>query len=253
MKSKGVWEMKVSSGIQGQRSYGGLGAKPQPLKKSHILHANLPTGCLVLFVKESHFAHATLHSSLIIRLQKIAENNRVVIVHGFSLVSSANKLFADDTTYIRPILEYNSIVWNPTYIHLIDLVENVQRNFTKRIPSLSSLPYTERLALLDLDLLELRRLRFDLIYYFKVLHNLTPFEPSNVFIIYYPSERSRSELPYLQKPVKATNKLLSTLFYRNVDAWNALPASLRLSSSLPKFKRGLMKADLSLFLKGSAV
>jgi hypothetical protein len=90
-------------------------------------------------------------------------------------------------TYIRPILEYNSIVWNPTYIHLIDLVENVQRNFTKRIPSLSSLPYSERLALLDLDLLELRRLRFDLIYYFKVLHNLTPFEPSNVFIIYCPS------------------------------------------------------------------
>lgn len=156
-------------------------------------------------------------------------------------------------TYIRPILEYNSIVWNPTYIHLIDLVESVQRNFTKRIPSLSSLPYSERLALLDLDLLELRRLRFDLIYYFKVLHNLTPFEPSNVFIIYYPSERSRSELPYLQKPVKATNKFQSTLFYRNVDAWNALPAALRLSSSLPKFKRGLMKADLSLFLKGSAV
>jgi ribonuclease P/MRP protein subunit RPP40 len=63
-------------------------------------------------------------------------------------------------TYIRPILEYNSIVWNPNFIHLIDLIENVQRNFSKRIPSLSSLPYAERLALLDLKLLELRRLRF---------------------------------------------------------------------------------------------
>jgi hypothetical protein len=42
-------------------------------------------------------------------------------------------------TYIHPILEYNSIVWNLNFIHLIDLIENVQRNFSKRIPSLSSL------------------------------------------------------------------------------------------------------------------
>jgi hypothetical protein len=130
-------------------------------------------------------------------------------------------------TYIRPILEYNSLVWNPTYIHLIDLIENVQRTFTKRIPSLSSLQYSERLAILDLDLLELRRLRFDLVYYYKVLNNLTHFNPSEVFIIYSPSERSRSALPYLQKPVKASKSFLSSLFYRSVDAWNALPIDLR--------------------------
>jgi hypothetical protein len=53
-------------------------------------------------------------------------------------------------TYIRPILEYNSIVWNPSFIFLIDLIESVQRNFSKHIPYLSSLPYLERLALLDL-------------------------------------------------------------------------------------------------------
>ena len=57
--------------------------------------------------------------------------------------------------YIRPVLEYNSITLNPTFIHLIDLIENVQHNFTKCIPSLSSLPYSERLAFLDLELLEL--------------------------------------------------------------------------------------------------
>jgi hypothetical protein len=53
-------------------------------------------------------------------------------------------------SYIRPILEYSSIVWNPSFIFLKDVIENVQRNFSKRIPSLSSLPYSERLALLDL-------------------------------------------------------------------------------------------------------
>ena len=87
-------------------------------------------------------------------------------------------------TYIRPILEYNSVVWNPRLLHLTDLIENVQRNFSKRIPSLSSLPYPERLALLDLEPLELRRLWFDLIYYFKVFKHLTPFDPEDAFLLY---------------------------------------------------------------------
>jgi Reverse transcriptase (RNA-dependent DNA polymerase) len=66
-------------------------------------------------------------------------------------------------TYIRPILEYNSCIWNPSHKHLIDTIENVQRRYTKRIPYLTSLSYPERLAALKLDTLELRRLRVDLI------------------------------------------------------------------------------------------
>jgi ribonuclease P/MRP protein subunit RPP40 len=155
--------------------------------------------------------------------------------------------------YIRPILEYNSVVWNPCYTYLIDKLENVQRNFSKRIPSLSALSYLERLALLDLEPLELRRLRFDLIYYFKVYNHLTPFDPDAVFLIYTPLPSSRANSPYLQKPTKASNKLLHSLFYRNTDAWNALPVALRLTSSLPEFKRGLKIFDLSHFLKGSAL
>jgi hypothetical protein len=53
------------------------------------------------------------------------------------------------------------------------------------------------------------------------------------------------------KPIKATNKTLSLLFYRWTDTWNSLPVSLRLSASLPAFKRGLKNIDLSSFLKGS--
>jgi hypothetical protein len=77
-------------------------------------------------------------------------------------------------TYVRPLLEYNSVVWNPSQKQFIDLIENVQRSFTKRIPSLSPLSYHERLAFLNLEPLKLCRLRFDLTYYYKVLHNLIP-------------------------------------------------------------------------------
>jgi hypothetical protein len=64
--------------------------------------------------------------------------------------------------YVRPILEYNSYIWNQFHTRLIDTIENVQRRYTKRIPSLSSLSYPERLAAHNLDSLELRHLRIDL-------------------------------------------------------------------------------------------
>jgi hypothetical protein len=153
-------------------------------------------------------------------------------------------------TYVRPILEYNSVVWNPCAIHLIDSLENVQRNFTKRLPTLKHLTYFERLASLGLEPLELRRLRFDLIYYFKIFNHLTPLDPDEVFIAYQPISSSRSS-PYLQRPTKASNRILSILFYRCISAWNNLPGNLRHVSSLPGFKRGLRDVDLSLFLKGS--
>jgi len=45
-------------------------------------------------------------------------------------------------TYIEPILEYNSILWSPNLVYLIDLIESVQRKFTKRIKSLASVVST---------------------------------------------------------------------------------------------------------------
>jgi hypothetical protein len=87
-------------------------------------------------------------------------------------------------------------------LYLIDAIEQVQHNFTKRIPAIMSLPYSERLAILDLELLELRRFRFDLIYYYKVLHNLTPINPDDVFITYTPDERCRLNLPICRNQLK---------------------------------------------------
>jgi hypothetical protein len=55
--------------------------------------------------------------------------------------------------------------------HLIDAIENIQRRYTKRMPNL---PSPERLAAFSLDTLELRRLRVDLITYYKFLNSLTP-------------------------------------------------------------------------------
>jgi len=60
------------------------------------------------------------------------------------------------TTYGRPLLEYNSVVWSPYLKSDIELIENVQRRFTKRLKGLSALSYDDRLKLLNLERLEIR-------------------------------------------------------------------------------------------------
>jgi len=65
-------------------------------------------------------------------------------------------------TYVRPILDYASSVWNPHLLKHINALERVQGYFTKRITVLRHLSYEERLACLELDTLECRRLKTDL-------------------------------------------------------------------------------------------
>jgi hypothetical protein len=116
------------------------------------------------------------------------------------------------TTYIRPLLEYNSIVWNPAHKYLIDKLESVQRQFTKRIVSISNLSYLERLQILGLEPLELRRLHFDLIQYYKIINNLTSLNQSEYFTHHHPSAFSCKPGPFLIKSLNKPNYLLTSFF-----------------------------------------
>ena len=49
--------------------------------------------------------------------------------------------------YVRPTLEYNSVIFSPHNIFLIDALENVQRHFTKHLPGLYNFDYVERLKI----------------------------------------------------------------------------------------------------------
>ena len=78
----------------------------------------------------------------------------------------------------------------------------MQRNFSKRIPSLSVLINAEPLAVLNLEILELRRLNFDLIFYYTVFNHLTPFDPETVglFTVHTPSPGLRCNSAIIKKP-----------------------------------------------------
>ena len=62
--------------------------------------------------------------------------------------------------------------------------------------------YPERLAMIDLEPLELRRLRTDLNEYYKCFHNLNSINYTEHFNFYIPPAASRSSSPKLVKPVK---------------------------------------------------
>jgi hypothetical protein len=115
------------------------------------------------------------------------------------------------------------------------------------------LSHIERLAIFNLEPLELRRLRYDLVQYYKIINNLTPLNPADYFDFHYPLSSSRDPSPTILKPIRFTSKVLSgCFFFRQIGCWNSLPPAVRNAKSLPAFKSVLCDYDLSTFLRGSA-
>ena len=76
-------------------------------------------------------------------------------------------------TYVRPILEYGTILWSPTNIGDINTIENIQKSFTHIVVFLFKLPllsYLDKLELSNLKRLELRRIHFISIELFKIVN-----------------------------------------------------------------------------------
>jgi len=67
--------------------------------------------------------------------------------------------------YVRPLVEYNSVVWSPYTMQDIETIERVQRRFRKNLPGFRKLTYKDRLRCLHLPSLQLRHLqgRFGLV------------------------------------------------------------------------------------------
>ena len=84
-------------------------------------------------------------------------------------------------SFVRPHLEYCNSIWSPYMVKDIKLMESVQRRATKIVPTLSLLPYEERLKLLDLPTLKYRRKRGDMIITYKILNGLIDIDRENFF------------------------------------------------------------------------
>jgi len=69
-----------------------------------------------------------------------------------------NKLLVQVLLYVRPLLEFNSVVWSPYLKRDFEILEKVHRRLTKRLRGFRELSYKERLMELNLQSPEWRRL-----------------------------------------------------------------------------------------------
>jgi ribonuclease P/MRP protein subunit RPP40 len=156
-------------------------------------------------------------------------------------------------TYVRPILEYNCEIWSPLFLKDIDLLERVQRRFLKKINGFGNYSYRERLAFSNLESLELRRIKRDVVFVFKIMHRVVNLSFDDFFK--FAVDRglrgnSRKLYPSLVRKSVVANHFCN----RVVNVWNALPDGVVCAGSLPLFKKKLDEnlELLTPFLKGRA-
>ena len=151
-------------------------------------------------------------------------------------------------SYVRSGLEYACNVWSPHLLKDIDLIENVQRKFTKRIPGLKNMSYPKRLESLNMQSLELRRIIQDLTLVYKIFHGLVDLDFDQFFERKTSSTRDNGFALY-KKKFKTT---IAQNFFSNrvVNIWNYLPPEVVSAPSLSTFKHRVAQVNLSRFLKG---
>ena len=105
-----------------------------------------------------------------------------VAAKGFALLNMLLKSFSFKdrslqckllSTFVRPILEFNSFTWSSHLAKDVIAIERVQKYFTKNLKGLINKPYKERLAILDLPSLEYRLAFIDLVFVYKIMHGLS--------------------------------------------------------------------------------
>jgi len=85
--------------------------------------------------------------------------------------------------YVRRLLEYSSVIWSLSLERDVALVKQVQRRFTKRLPGSNNHSYDERLKLLNLERLDLRRIWSDLLWCYKFVFGLVHVNKGEFFTL----------------------------------------------------------------------
>ena len=170
--------------------------------------------------------------------------------------------------FVRPLLDNASQVWSSITITAIAKLEYVQQNYfthsdsrgicTKKLLHafrLEVLSYNDRLAMLNLDSLKLRRLRTDLLFCYIIFNNLVGIEPPIAFqyrhttCITSLNTRSSQTPKTLAKSFCHSTLLEQHLYARFIDIYNSLSSNVTNSITLEKFKKQLSLYDRKPFLK----
>ena len=144
-------------------------------------------------------------------------------------------------TYVRPVMEYNTCTWSPHLKSNINEAESVQRMFTRRLckrANISFIDYNDRLEKLNLESLQSRRIKNDLILIYKMINNTIDMDPANYFkFSQFGQYNLRRHSLHITQP-KPPNTLCRQNFFalRAIKHWNELPNSIVTAQTTNLFK-----------------
>jgi len=167
------------------------------------------------------------------------------LIHKTFVCRDANILLRAYLVYVRPLLEFNSVIWSSHTVKNItaSAVQSVQRRFTKRLPGFNTICYRDRLQRLSIPSLELRRLQADLVWCYKIVFGMVNLN-FNEFFEWSPHHGTRSHKYKLYKKSPST-QIRSEFFSERVAiVWNELSDSIAFST-ITRFKGSILNADFS--------
>ena len=144
-------------------------------------------------------------------------------------------------TLIQGHIDYCSQLYLPTQTSDLQQIENLQKCYTKKIPSIRHLNYWDRLRALKMNSLERRLERYRIIYSWKILEGLAP----NCGLEEVCSERRGREIKIPQLKGKQAVRIMREQSFQvnGPRLFNCIPKRIRNMSkvSVDKFKEHLDK------------
>ena len=134
------------------------------------------------------------------------------------------------TTYVRPHLEFAIQAWNPYRTRDIKTLEDIQRRATRIPHDLKRYSYPTRCRKLGLTSLRERRIRGDLIQFFKFEKGL------DIISWHNQPERGQRRLSLHRELIKNCDSRFHWFGNRVVGFWNALPDYVIEADSVNQFK-----------------
>ena len=134
---------------------------------------------------------------------------------------------------VRPHLEYGQTVWYPHLIRQELLLDKVQKRATKLVPSLSHLPYIDRLHALNLPSLSYRRIRGDMI----MVYNLITQDAGGSLLVRSEVSSTRGHDLKLYKSSAKSNMRKFAFSQRVVALWNNLDFNTVHAPTINSFKK----------------
>jgi len=158
-------------------------------------------------------------------------HKRAMLISRAFISRDVSTLIRAYLTYVRPLLEYNSVIWSPYSVKDIQAIERVQRRFTKNLPGFRMYSYSERLHRLNMQSLELSRLLTDLVWCYKVVFCLVDINVDD-FFSFSNLVVTRGHQYKLYKKHTVSHVRATFFSERVINVWNSLPKDVDFSSLL---------------------